>query len=62
MSTRNTKVPLPYTATKPSPGAAPATSVVGNSYGDWVKADIAWKESQPQPDYTTGSGSGINNG
>ena len=60
MAPRNTKIPLPFTATKPNPGGAGALQ--GGSFRDWVRADMDWKESQPQPDYTTGSGSGINNG
>jgi len=55
---RKTKVPAPYTATQPDPGGKPSDSTFGN----WVKQDIAFKESQPAQDYSTGSGSGINNG
>jgi len=55
---RNKKVPLPYTVTAPDPGGKPD----GSAFRDWVKNDISFKESQPAPDYSTGSGSGINNG
>lgn len=55
---RNKKVPPPYTATQADPGGKPNDG----TFGSWVTKDIAWKESQPQHDYSSGSGSGINNG
>ena len=55
---RKTKVPPPYTVTQPDAGGKPD----GQAFVDWVIKDIRFKESQPQPDYSTGSGSGINNG
>jgi len=59
MSSRKTKVPAPYTATQADPGGKPDA---GQAFVNWVKNDISFKESQPAQDYTTGSGSGINNG
>ncbi|HKF56272.1 MAG TPA: hypothetical protein VKJ45_12530 [Blastocatellia bacterium] len=56
---RNKKVPLPYTATQADPGGKPDG---GQAFRDWVRNDISFKESQPAQDYSTGSGSGINNG
>jgi hypothetical protein len=58
MGNRNQKVPPPYTTQAAEPGAKPSDS----SFPDWVRNDIRRKESTPQPDYSTGSGSGINNG
>lgn len=75
MSPRNKKVPAEFTAQTGDPGAKPAdttgiSGVVtqaqavadGIAFRNWVIADMARKASAPVPDYSSGSGSGINNG
>jgi hypothetical protein len=59
-----TKVPLPFTAIQPDPGAKPSSDSAANgksglSMPDWVKADQANKESQPQT--ISDGGKGVSN-
>jgi hypothetical protein len=55
-TSRNKKVPPQFTATQPDPGG----KVTDSTFPNWVRNDQRFKESQPAPDYSTGSGSGIN--